>query len=167
MTRLLRALSIALLAALAVAVSGCGSTGTKASSSSESGAKLVRSGVVAFVTVNSDLESSQWKQLDELAKKFPGRDKVLARIRQAFAKQGVVFKDDVEPALGPEVDLAVALGIGDRGTAVVALTKPDDPDKLKALVAKLNASDSAGEKAVYREVDGWYALSDQQASIDR
>ena len=167
MKRLLRALPIALLAALAVTVSGCGSTGTTASSSSESGAKLVRPGVVAFVTVNSDLESSQWKQLDELAKKFPGRDKALARIEHAFTKQGVDFKDDVEPALGPEVDLAVALGTGDRETAVVALTKPDDPDKFKALVAKLNASDSAGEKAVYREVGGWYALSDKQASIAR
>ena len=167
MKRLLRALPIALLAALAVTVSGCGGTGTTASSSSESGAKLVRPGVVAFVAVNSDLESSQWKQLDELAKKFPGRDKALARIEQAFTKQGVDFEDDVEPALGPEVDLAVALGTGDRETAVVALTKPDDPDKFKALVAKLNASDAAGEKAVYREVDGWYALSDKQASIDR
>jgi Protein of unknown function (DUF3352) len=167
MTRLLKAVPIALLAALAVAVSGCGSTGTKASSSSESAAKLVRPGVVAFVSVNSDLESSQWKQLDELAKKFPGRDKALARIEQAFTKQGVDFKDDVEPALGPEVDLAVALGVGDRDPAVVALTKPDDPDKFKTLVAKLNASDSSGEKAVYREVDGWYALSDKQASIER
>jgi hypothetical protein len=167
MTCLLRALAFALLTALAVAVSGCGSTGTKASSSSESGAKLVRPGVVAFVTVNSDLESSQWQQLDDLAKKFPGREKALVRIERAFTKQGVDFKDDVEPALGPEVDLAVALGIADRDTGVVALTKPDDPDKFKALVAKLNASDSSGEKAVYREVNGWYAFSDKQASIDR
>jgi hypothetical protein len=168
MRRLLKALPIALLAALAVAVSGCGSTGTKASSSGEpAGAKLVRPGVVAFVSVDSDLESSQWKQLDELAKKFPGRDKALARIERAFTKQGVDFKNDVEPALGPEVDVAVALGVGDRDTAVVALTKPDDPNKFKALVAKLNAKDSSGEKAVYREVDGWYALSDKQTSIER
>ena len=48
---------------------------------------------------------------------------------------------------------------------VVALTKPDDPAKFKALVAKLNAKDSSGQRAVYREVDGWYALSDSQASI--
>ena len=48
---------------------------------------------------------------------------------------------------------------------VVALTKPDDPAKFKALVAKLNAKDSSGQRAVYREVDGWYALSDSQAAI--
>jgi hypothetical protein len=167
MTRLLKALPIALLAALAVAVSGCGSTGTKASSSTESGAKLVRPGVVAFVSVNSDLESNQWKQLDDLAKKFPAREKALARIERAFTKHGVDFKDDVEPALGPEVDIAVALGVGDRDPAVVALTKPDDPDKFKALVAKLNASDTSGGKAVYRDVGGWYALSDKQTSIER
>jgi uncharacterized protein DUF3352 len=32
---------------------------------------------------------------------------------------------------------------------------------------KLNAKDSSGDRAVYREVDGWYALSDTQASISR
>jgi hypothetical protein len=55
----------------------------------------------------------------------------------------------------------------ESSTKAVALTKPDDPAKFKALVAKLNAKDSSGDRAVYREVDGWYALSDSQASISR
>ena len=168
MKRVFRLIPLALFAALAVAVSGCGSKTAETSSSSESGAKFVRSGALAFVALDTDLDSSQWQQLDDLAKKFPGRDKVLERIDGALAKHGVDLQDDVEPALGPEVDIAVALGAGGRGkTAAVALTKPDDPDKFKALVSKLNAADENGGPVVYREVDGWYALSDSQASIDR
>ena len=167
MKRAFRLIPLALFAALAVAASGCGSNAVQTSSSSESGAKFVRSGVLAFVALNTDLDSSQWQQLDDLAKKFPGRDKVLQRIDGALAKHGVDLQDDVEPALGPEVDIAVALGAGGRDTAVVALTKPDDPDKFKALVAKLNAADEDGKPVVYRVVDGWYALSDKQTSIDR
>jgi hypothetical protein len=168
MKRVFRLIPLALLAALAVAVSGCGSKTAETSSSSESGAKFVRSGALAFVALDTDLDSSQWQQLDDLAKKFPGRDKVLERIDGALAKHGVDLQDDVEPALGPEVDIAVALGAGGRGkTAAVALTKPDNSDKFKALVSKLNAADENGGPVVYREVDGWYALSDSQASIDR
>lgn len=167
MKRAFRLILLALFAALAVAASGCGSNTVQTSSSSESGAKFVRSGALAFVALNTDLDSSQWQQLDDLAKKFPGRDKVLERIDGALAKHGVDLQDDVEPALGPEVDIAVALGAGGHGTAAVALTKPDDPDRFKALVAKLNAADEDGKPAVYRRVDGWYALSDSQASIDR
>ena len=167
MKRAFRLIPVALFAALAVAASGCGSNAIQTSSSSESGAKFVRSGVLAFVALNTDLESRQWQQLDDLAKKFPGRDKVLQRIDGALAKHGVDLQDDVEPALGPEVDIAVALGAGGRDTAVVALTKPDDPDKFKALVAKLNAADEDGKPVVYRVVEGWYALSDKQTSIDR
>jgi hypothetical protein len=49
---------------------------------------------------------------------------------------------------------------------VVGLTKPDDPETFKALVVKLNRSDSRDESAVYRELeDGWYAISDSQVAI--
>ena len=73
----------------------------------------------------------------------------------------------MKPALGPELDVAVVSAGNESSTKAVALTKPDDPAKFKALVAKLNAKDSSGDRAVYREVDGWYALSDSQASISR
>ena len=72
----------------------------------------------------------------------------------------------MKPALGPELDVAVVGGAAAASSPkAVALTKPDDPAKFKALVAKLNAKGSSGGRAVYREVDGWYALSDSQASI--
>ena len=154
--------------ALAALLAGCGSTAKNTSSTGGSvpaGASVVRAGVLAFVSADSDLGSSQWQQLDKLAQKFPGRDQAVAKLQQELTKQGVDYQQDVKPALGPELDLAVVSAGAQSSPKVVALTKPDDPAKFKALVAKLNAKDSSGQRVVYREVDGWYALSDSQASI--
>jgi uncharacterized protein DUF3352 len=161
-----RFLTAGLFATLAVAVVGCGGGEAKTSSSGESGAKLVRSGALAFAALNTDLGSSQWQQLDDLSKKFPGRGKALAQIKQAFTKQGVDYEQDVKPALGPEVDVAVVAGASASRPSFVVLTKPGDPAKFKQLVAKLN-EDSSDAPAVYREVDGWYAVSQSQAQIDQ
>jgi hypothetical protein len=155
--------------ALAALLAGCGSAAKTSSSggSVPAGASVVRAGVVAFVAVDSETGSSQWKQLDELAQKFPGRDNLVAQLKQKISAQGADYDTDVKPALGPELDVAVVSAGNESSTKAVALTKPDDPAKFKALVAKLNAKDSSGDRAVYREVDGWYALSDSQASISR
>jgi hypothetical protein len=151
---------------LAALLAGCGSAAERTGGGSmPAGASLVRAGVLAFVSVDSDTGSAQWQKLDELAQKFPGRDDAISKLRQEFSKQGVDYEQDVKPALGPELDVAVVSGGNDTSTKAVALTKPDDPAKLKALVAKLNASDSSDNRAVYREVDGWYAVSDTQPSI--
>lgn len=157
-----------LLAALAL-VSGCGNKATT-SGSSESGATVVGEGALAFVSVSSDLGSSQWQQLDKLAQKFSSYDQALAQIKQKLAKQNLDYDKDVKPALGPEVDVVVVGGAGANGNSVggsvaVLMTKPDDPAKFKALVAKANSS--GGSPAVYREVDGWYLASDKQTSIDK
>ena len=155
--------------ALAALLAGCGSAAKTSSrgGSIPAGASVVRAGVVAFVAVDSDTGSSQWKQLDELAQKFPGRDDLVAQLEQKISAQGVDYDTDVKPALGPELDIAVVSAGDESSTKAVALTKPDDPAKFKALVAKLNAKDTSGSRVVYREVDGWYALSDSQASISR
>ena len=155
--------------ALAALLAGCGSAAKTSSSggSVPAGASVVRAGVVAFVAVDSDTGSSQWKQLDELAQKFPGRDDFVAQLKQKISAHGVDYDTDVKPALGPELDVAVVSAGDESSTKAVALTKPDDPAKFKALVAKLNAKDTSGSRVVYREVDGWYALSDSQASISR
>jgi Protein of unknown function (DUF3352) len=154
--------------ALAALLAGCGSTAKNTSStggSTPAGASVVRAGVLAFVSADSDLGSGQWQQLDKLAQKFPGRDQAVSKLQQELTKQGVDYQQDVKPALGPEVDLAVVSGGSGALTKAVALTKPDDAGKFKALVAKLNAKDSSGGKAVYQEAGGWYALSDSQAAI--
>jgi hypothetical protein len=153
----------ALLTTLSLLAAGCG--GGAATSSSGSGASLVRSNALAFVSLDSDLGSSQWKQVNDLSKKFPGRDLALAQLQQSLSKNGVDYSKDVKPALGPEVDIAFVPGTTLSDFAVVGLTKPKDAGKFKDLVKKLNANDTSGQPAVYREVKGWYALSDSQAHI--
>jgi uncharacterized protein DUF3352 len=169
MTRTPRFLTAALLATLAVGLAGCGSGSATTSASGESGSKLVRSDALAFVAIDSDLGSSQWQQLDELSKKFPGRSKALAQLKQGLAENGVDYEKDVKPALGPEVDVVLVSGPGPGQTSAVGLTKPKDAAKFKALVAKLNAHDQdpSAKPAVYKEIDdGWYAVSESQAQID-
>jgi hypothetical protein len=160
---------LGLFVALALIAAGCGGGGgNKGALSSESGAKLVRSDALVFVSIDSDLGSSQWKQVDGLSHKFPGREKALAQIEQALAGQNLDYSADIKPALGPEVDIAVVTGATLKETSFAFLTKPDDAAKFKKLVAKLNESSSPGDQAVYREIgDGWYALSRSQQMIDR
>jgi hypothetical protein len=167
--RVHRSLPVVLLGILAFLLAGCGGGSSGANGtgggSMPAGASLVRAGLVAFVSIDSDLGSDQWQQLDELAQKFPGRDEAIAKLERSLSKKGVDYSDDVKPALGPEVDVAIVSGGTESSTQAVALTKPDDAAKFKALVAKLNADETSGDRAVYREVDGWYALSDSQAAI--
>jgi hypothetical protein len=154
---------------LALLIAGCGGGGSNTGvggSSIPAGASIVRGGVVGFVALDSDTDSDQWQQLDELAQKFPGRDKAIAHIEEVLTKEGVDYESDVKPALGSELDLAIASAGSEQSTRVVGLTKPDDPETFKALVVKLNRSDSRDESAVYRELeDGWYAISDSQVAI--
>jgi hypothetical protein len=157
---------------LAALLAGCGSAPKTSSKggSIPAGASLVRAGTLAFVSIDSDTGSAQWQQLDKLAQKFPGRDQAVTKLKQQLSQHGVDYEQDVKPALGPELDIAV-VGVGATGTGsstkAVALTKPDDPAKFKALVTKLNASADSGSKVVYREKDGWYALSDSDATISQ
>ncbi len=163
-----RYLTASLLALIVLLAAGCGSKSSTPSAgggSTPEGASMVRAGVIGFVSIDSDLGSSQWQKLDTLAQKFPGRDQAVAMLNQQLTKQGVDYAKDVKPALGPEVDWAFVSGGSSSSTKAVGLTKPADPAKFKALVAKLNASSSSGRKVVYQEVGGWYALSDSQSAI--
>jgi Protein of unknown function (DUF3352) len=158
---------IALLAALAVAVSGCGGGG-KSGASSESGASIVTANALAFVSVDSDLDSSQWGKVDGLSRKFPGRDKALAELKKELAEENLEWDRDIDPALGPEVDIAVARGPTLEQTAAAFLTKPDDPDKFKQLVKKLDAANGTDSTpTAVREVNGWYVAAENEAAIDR
>ena len=169
MTRTPRFLAAGLLATLAVSLAGCGGGSATTSSSGESGSKLVRSGALAFVAIDTDLGSGQWQQIDTLSKKFPGRSKALAQLKKGLTDNGLDYEQDVKPALGPEVDVVVISGPAANQTSAVALTKPEDAAKFKALIAKLNASDKnpSAKPAVYKAIDdGWYAVSETQAQID-
>jgi len=136
-----RALATAALLAFALLLAACGgSSSTKSSSASggASGADATPADAAVFVSVNTDLSSSQWKTVDKLLNKFPGKDKTLADTRQSFeTSSGLNWDTDVKPALGPELDFVV-LDASNTGGGV-ALTQPKDQGKFDALVAKANA----------------------------
>ena len=161
-----RLAAIALLAALALLAAGCGSSKSKqGASGGPSGATVFPASAPAFIALDSDLGSDQLKQVDALSKKFPGRAKVLADIEQQLTKDGIDFKTDVKPALGPEVDFAW-LDFADNGTNAVAVTQPKDEAKFKALVAKGNKSDPTS-KLYTEKIGDWTAIADSQAKLDR
>jgi hypothetical protein len=163
MTRGLNCL-IAFLACAVVA--GCGGT-TKTGVSGESGASFVRSGALAYVALDSDLDSAQWQKVDKLLKKFPGREEWLAQLRQKLVKERLDYERDLKPALGPEVDIAVGPGATPSHVSYAWLTKPDSIEKAKALVAKLDASEGGPDTAATRVVGDWLVVSESQPMLDQ
>src|SRR5437763_768039 len=158
-------LLLGLLAALTLLAAGCG--GKKQAAASSSGAQFVRSDALAFVSVDTDFGSSQWKQVDSIASKFPGRDKAIESLKKSIAGQGVDFDSDIKPALGSELDFAVAGGATLNDTKAIGLLQPGDEGKFKALVDKENKA-QPDSKSVYRKLsDGWYAIASTQADIDQ
>ena len=165
MSRLLQLAAVfgaCVVAAVAVA---CG--GTTRNQAGGMGAALLNSRALAYVSVDSDLGSSQWQQIDKLLKKFPGRETLLTSIRQGLAEKQLDYDRDIKPALGPEVDVAVFTGATPNDVAVAVLKKPDSLDKARALMRRLKAlSDPSGTTAS-RVVDGWLIVSDTEANLER
>jgi Protein of unknown function (DUF3352) len=129
------------------------------------GARLVRAGALAYVSIDSDLDSGQWHKLEALLRKFPGREKWLRQLRQQLAEQNLDYANDIAPALGPEVDIAVVGGA--EGITYAWLTKPESTAKAEALARKLAASADPPEKSAARVVDGWVVVSDSLVNLDR
>jgi Protein of unknown function (DUF3352) len=159
-----RAIRIALLVALALAVSGCGAQEQSAASG---GAELVSATAPIFVSIDSNLSSDQWQQVDELFRKFPIRSEALASLRSSLEDEtGLDYEQDVKPALGDEIDL-VWLDFANDGSNAVALTKPKDAAAFRRMIEKGNAKDNGEDPLLFEEMDGWFVLSDTQQKIDR
>ena len=159
MTRFLR---IGLLAALVLAVSGCGA---KDEAASAEGARLVSANAPVFVSINSDLSSGQWRQVAELVRKFPaGEDAVSSLEEELKNASGLTYEADLEPALGDEVDL-VWLDFENEGENLVLLTKPEDEDAFEKMIAKGN--ESGPDDLVCEALDAWQVCAFTQANIAR
>ena len=149
--------AVAVLAAVAVAA-GCGGGG--AGGSLPDGADVAPASSIAFVSLNTDFSSDQWRKVADLAGRFPGTPQLIAQ----FEKQTGLQLADVEPALGPETD-GVWLDARNNGDDVVVLTKPDSKEKLDTLLEK---SREKGEAATHTlQVGDWVAISGSQALLER
>jgi Protein of unknown function (DUF3352) len=149
----------ALVAGLLVAAAGCGGGDTAATGGTGAAAIAPKSAAL-YATINTELDSDQVDQLEELLEKFPDRDRLLAEIQKSLAEDDVSWENDVKPALGETFDL-VLLDL-ENSDAVVGLVQPADEAKLKALLAK-----GEEDPPVTREIDGWTAIADDEATLDR
>ena len=116
-----------------------------------------------FVVIDSDLRSSQWQTVNALANKFPDKQKAVDAIKQRLNKKGLDWKRDLEPALGPEVNV-VMLNFA-HPNETVALMQPQDEGAFERAVKKGNAIDPSSQ-LVYDKFHGWTVMSDKQAAID-
>jgi hypothetical protein len=155
---MLTRLSAAFVAALALAVTGCGGDEGGGAGAGGSAAGIVPASTAVYVSVNADIDSDQWQQLLELIRKFPDHEKLEAAILEGLSDEGVDWRQDVEPALGPEVGIAVLLS-GDT-PIVIGLTQPDDKAKLDQLL------DQGDEPAVTDELEGWTLVAEKQSDLD-
>ena len=137
-------------------LAGCG--GENASAGAENASTIAPASTQLFATVDADTGSDQWQQLQDLLDRFPGRDRLVEKLQQSLADEGVT-REEIDDAFGPTVDFA-ALDLSGEDGVGVGLTQTDDRAALEALLAK------SDEEFVVEELeDGWFAFSDDSASI--
>src|SRR6476659_8458310 len=120
----MRSAVAALALGLLLAASGCGSSiaATQQTSSGTDAASLVPASALAYVSADANLDSQQWQVLTDLFGPLPSK---------------LDYKNDVHPALGDRVNLAV-LGIDNGKPEAVAIVQPTDQAKLSAFAKKFD-----------------------------
>jgi hypothetical protein len=146
-----------------LAACGGGELGGGAGGELPEGASLLTAGTPVFVSIDGNLDSTQWQAVEALVLRFPSGqdaiDSLLAELTEDIGREGVDSQSDLRTAIGPEVDIAL-FDVTNEEPTVVLLTQPTDPSKLEQLLA------GDDEAPVWREVDGWYVLADTQDAID-
>ena len=103
-----RTLSTLLVASAALVAVGCAGTAEPRGAVPQS-ASLAPADALAYATVTTDESSGQWQAAHRLIDRIPGaREDITTELADALAKEGLSWKDDVAPAIGPEV---VVVGI--------------------------------------------------------
>jgi hypothetical protein len=158
----MRVFAAAALSLLALVAAGCGASVSGIARGADLGgdaASLVPPDASAYVAADANLGSTQWQNVDTLTTSLPVRPKILDAIQTELQKRGLTWKDDVEPALGPEVDVAL-IGTSDY----IAFTKPDNEAKLRTLATKLSEG-----KEQYRveQIAGWSVVAGSNELFDK
>lgn len=147
------------LAALAVLLAGCGGSENTAASGASEVAAIVPEDVPLLLAFETDPESEQWRQAEQLLGRFPGRDQLFAELSRELSEEGLSLEGDLLPALGDDTYVAV-LDLDDEAE-VVLITKPRDARKLEELL------DESDEPSATRVVEGWTLVADSDAVLDR
>jgi hypothetical protein len=150
---------IGILVAIALAVTGCGTT--RQAGSVPDGAEFAPASSAVYISGVTDPNSSQWEKADKLVGRFPGREKLLASVRKDLRKDNLTWERDVKPALGDELNLAL-LTFEDADHNYVFFTKPKDEAKFN----KLLESGDDDDAQVHRKIDGWTVFADNRRSLE-
>lgn len=142
--------AVATLAATAALATGCGSGG----SDPPNAASIVPQNAGAYLSINTDLGSSQLTSAKSIIDKFPGGPKLLASIESQGNGQGINVKA-IASSVGPVLDVA-ALGPASAPFAV-GFAMPSDE---KAFTDQLKAG---GEP--YAVIDGWTVFADEASQV--
>lgn len=169
----------ALLAVIALVAAGCGGDSSTTDSGSAAGdvAAFVPAGSPVYFEVSTDLDGPQWRQVVELAQKFPDYPQLERQIQESLAQEGVDFERDVKPLLGDRAAVAVlrapeaggsittpggaAGALGDSGfVAAVALAEGKE-DAVRVLLVANGAErrDSNGVE-IYVDGDSYSTVAD-------
>jgi hypothetical protein len=158
MTRFLHVL-VAFATFAVLAGCGGGDGGSGSATGDDSPATIVPANVPIYVSVNTDFDSEQLKQADELLDKFPGRQELMGELMKEIEREGVDWDKDVKPAIGDELAFVV---LDFEGENFVVLLKPKDRAKLEELAEKED-----DDETVLGEHEGWTVIAETQQVIDR
>jgi hypothetical protein len=154
-----RLLALLAVLALVLAAAGCGGGDDEGAAGGDSAATIAPANAAAYLSINTDLESDEWDELNRLLDRFPGKDELIAFLRDSLREQGIELAE-LQAAFGPTVEL-VALGFEDAETDLVGLAQPSDEQKLREVL------ESGEAQFVLREIEGWTAFAESEATLDR
>ena len=143
-------------------------TGCRGTTSVGAGAAgLVPASAPAFIAIDADPSSAQWRTINSLAAKFPDKQKAVDSIKRDMRKDGVEWGRDVKPMLQGEADF-VWLDFADNGENFVILFRPKNEAKFKQILRKANASEkNPDDRVVYEKFRGWEVMASKHETIDR
>ena len=128
---------------------------------------MIPASVPVYIAIDSDAGSSQWQTAEDLAGRFPDKQKGVAQLERSVRDSaGLDFENDVKPALGPEIDIVWLdlRGGGDNSRRADAAGRRE----------RLQATRGEGERERIRarssctsELNGWEVMSDSRDTIDR
>ena len=147
------------ITALALAGAGCGGTTSTGSSSSD----LVPASAPVFFAIDTDTDSAQWQRINDLAGKFPDKQRAVDSVKRELKQDGVDWEADLKPGLGSELDV-VMLDFAHPDN-VVGLLQPDDEAAFKRAVDNGNKRDPSNT-LVYEEFKGWTVVGESRRAID-
>jgi hypothetical protein len=126
--------ALPLLALLVLLVSGCGSKSS--GSGLDTALSYMPKDAPAVFAIDTDLEGSQWQQVDKLIGKFPFGGQVKTQLKSALSgRAGIDYDKDVKPLLGNDFVAAVT-SASDASTPFVIAWKVGDEDAARKLIEK-------------------------------